>query len=351
MSDDAHGATIAKLRLARLLTEHRLEVGYTANHVCDMLNWGRGKVGRFEANQWKRPEMSDIRDLLRFYEVGEARAAEIEELAMRARARPWWRDYPDVWDNEFPGFEADATRIRLFTPLVVPGLLQTADYVESIMRVANKPPAWRRRAIEARQRRQEILERDSDTLPQLEAVITEASLMYRWGGRPERRDQLLHLAELGRRPNVRLYVQRFIDGPPPGVFSAVHIFGYKDAPTMVFTESDHGLTEVIDAELITSYIEAFGRAVDAALEPVDTVAYLRQLADRLELLLMTDLSRAIWQKAEASYANGGCVEVAVNLGNVIAVRDSTRPDDGAHVVMRPAFAALLADVKSGRYDL
>jgi len=66
---------------------------------------------------------------------------------------------------------------------------------------------------------------------------------------------------------------------------------------------------------------------------------------------MTDLSRAIWRKAEASYANGGCVEVAANLGNVIAVRDSTRPDDGAHVVNRPAFAALLADLKSGRYDI
>jgi hypothetical protein len=36
---------------------------------------------------------------------------------------------------------------------------------------------------------------------------------------------------------------------------------------------------------------------------------------------------------------------------VIAVRDSTRPDDGAHVVDRSAFAALLADLKSGRYDI
>ena len=95
--------------------------GYTANHVCDMLNWGRGKVGRFEANQWKRPEMSDIRDLLRIYEVDEAEQEELEELAMRARDRPWWRDYPDVFDNEFPGFETDAVRIRVFMPLVMPG--------------------------------------------------------------------------------------------------------------------------------------------------------------------------------------------------------------------------------------
>jgi hypothetical protein len=66
---------------------------------------------------------------------------------------------------------------------------------------------------------------------------------------------------------------------------------------------------------------------------------------------MTDLSRAIWRKAKASYANGGCVEVAANLGDIIAVRDSTRPDDGAHVVTRSAFDALIADVKSGRFDI
>jgi hypothetical protein len=187
-----------------------------------------------EAKQRKRPEMRERRDLLRLYEADEARAAEVEELAMRARARPWWRDYPDIWDNEFPGFEADATKIRLFTPLVVPGLLQTTDYIESIMRVAGKPPAWRRRAVEARQRRQEILDRDSDTLPHLEAVITEASLMYRWGARGERRAQLLHLSEwVGATASAaRAAVRR---RPPPGMFSAVQSSS-TTTPT-VFTEA------------------------------------------------------------------------------------------------------------------
>ena len=66
---------------------------------------------------------------------------------------------------------------------------------------------------------------------------------------------------------------------------------------------------------------------------------------------MTDLSRAVWRKATASYANAGCVEVAANLGDVIAVRDSARPADGALVVESPAFAALIADLKSGRFDI
>jgi hypothetical protein len=65
-----------------------------------------------------------------------------------------------------------------------------------------------------------------------------------------------------------------------------------------------------------------------------------------------DLSQARWRKAARSTgANTGCVEVAGNLPDVTAVRDSKRPEGGAHVVSRAAFAAFLADVKAGRYDL
>ena len=36
---------------------------------------------------------------------------------------------------------------------------------------------------------------------------------------------------------------------------------------------------------------------------------------------MTDLSRAVWRKARRSQHNGGCVEVAANLDEVVAVED------------------------------
>ena len=203
MTDDAYGATIAKRRLSRRLAELRVATGYTANHVCDILNWGRGKVGRFEANQWKRPEMSDIRDLLRIYDAPPGVQDELEELAVRARARPWWRDFPEIFDNEFPGFENDATRIRVFMPLILPGLLQTPAYVESLMRTGSRPPAWRERALQTRLRRQEILDRAGPSVPKLSAVITEASLMYRWGTRADRYEQVVHLTAMGSQAQRR----------------------------------------------------------------------------------------------------------------------------------------------------
>ena len=283
MTDEAYGATVAKRRLSRRLLQLRVQSGYTANHVCDMLNWGRGKVGRFEANQWKRPEMSDIRDLLRIYDVDEGEREQLEELAIQARARPWWRDYSDIFENEFPGFENDASRIRVFMPLVLPGLLQSQDYAEAFMRIGPRPPSWRRKVLDTRQRRQEILSRPGDTAPMLTAVITEASLRYQWGSRSDRRDQIEHLIDMGRRPKIDLRIQRFTDGPPPGLMSAINIFDFAEGePSIAFTETDFAVVEVNDPDQVSRYIQSFEKAVDGALEPSDTAIYLRQLADQLE---------------------------------------------------------------------
>ena len=282
MTDEVYGATIAKRCLSRRLAEFRITAGYTANQVCDMLNWGRGKVGRFEANQWKRPEMSDIRDLVRIYQVGDAEREEVERLAVRCRVRPWWRDYGEIFCNEFPGYENDATSIRAYMPLVLPGLLQTPAYMEAQLSTGSRPSSWRRAAVEARLRRQQILNRTDGTAPGLSVVITEASLLYRWGGREDRRAQLEHLTALSRRHAVDLRIQRFEDGPA-GIHSMVNILGFPgDEPALVFEQTDYSVTEVSNPESQAGYIRSFERACRAALAAEEATIYLEKLAQRAE---------------------------------------------------------------------
>jgi transcriptional regulator with XRE-family HTH domain len=281
---EVYGATVAKRRLARRLTELRIKNGYTANQVCDRLNWGRGKVGRFEANIWKRPEMSDIRDLLRIYGVSEHERLELEDLAAHARERSWWRDYGDVFsDSEYPGFEADAVRISVYMPLILPGLLQTHEYADATFRVGSKPESWRNRALEVRERRQEILEREDDAAPELVAVITEASLMYHWGSPKDRRRQIDHLVDIGERPRVDLRLVRFASGLHPGMSSLISIFDFAgDEPSLVYLENDAGTQEVNTADEVDSYSSIFGRIREAALDVPATTAYLKQFAQTLE---------------------------------------------------------------------
>jgi transcriptional regulator with XRE-family HTH domain len=268
--------------LARRLTELRIKNGYTANQVCDKLNWGRGKVGRFEANVWKRPEMSDVRDLLRIYGVGEAEGLELEDLAVHARARSWWREFGDVFgDSEYPGYESDAMRISVYMPLILPGLLQTTDYIDATLRVGSKSAEWRQRAVEARCRRQEILDRKDDA-PELVAVITEASLMYRWGTQAQRREQVAHLVKMGHQPNVDLRLLRFAGGLHPGMSSLISIFDFSgDEPSLVYLEND-AQTQEVSNEDVDAYNLIFGRIREAALDAAATTAYLEELAQTLE---------------------------------------------------------------------
>ena len=64
------------------------------------------------------------------------------------------------------------------------------------------------------------------------------------------------------------------------------------------------------------------------------------------------LSRADWHKSTRSNGNGGnCVEVARNLRDIVAVRDSKDPQ-GPPLTVDPAeWRNFIADVKAGRHDL
>ncbi len=282
MTDDGYGSTVAKRRLSRVLVAMRVRAGLSVNEATDKLGWRRGRLNRFEANDWRLPEGSFIRDLARIYGASGEKSAELEDLTRRASARPWWRGYEDVFGkgNEFPGFENDAARISLYMPLLVPGLLQSPAYIEALLRVGLWSGQWRERALEARLRRQRILNRTDGTAPRLVAVITEASLLYQWGSRDDRRAQIAHLATMSRRPHVELRLLRFAGGHHPGMLSQINLFDFPDDddPSVVYLENDVGIQEVTKADDVTNYTTIFGQIREAALPTTATTTYLEKLA-------------------------------------------------------------------------
>jgi hypothetical protein len=65
-----------------------------------------------------------------------------------------------------------------------------------------------------------------------------------------------------------------------------------------------------------------------------------------------DLAQAMWRKSSYSNGNGGaCVEVARNLPDTVAVRDSKDPDGPTLAFAPEPWQAFTARVKSGHFDL
>jgi len=62
---------------------------------------------------------------------------------------------------------------------------------------------------------------------------------------------------------------------------------------------------------------------------------------------MADLSGAHWHKSTHSGSNGGdCVEVADNLPDIVAVRDSKNPQGPVLTFPRDAWQAFITDLKN-----
>lgn len=116
--------------------------------------------------------------------------------------------------------------------------------------------------------RQNILTRDNP--PSVHAVIHEAALHMRFGGAKVAREQLLHLIELARLPNVTVQVYPFsaqANAALTGNFA--HIVPANPKLGTVVVEQLLGSHYLVQQHQLGEYDSLFARIVKNALAPVD----------------------------------------------------------------------------------
>ncbi len=158
-------------------------------------------------------------------------------------SRKWDGPYPR-WFADWVDAEGRATVIRWWEPLLIPGLLQTAEYGRALFK------AWQttgdddevEQLVNARLDRQRIFDRPKP--PSFWAVIDEGVLRRCIGSAKVMHDQLVHLADMSERPMIKVHVIPAEVGAHIGLLGAFAIAGFADdAPGIVYFESpDEGET-------------------------------------------------------------------------------------------------------------
>ncbi|WP_326637991.1 helix-turn-helix transcriptional regulator [Streptosporangium sp. NBC_01755] len=136
--------------------------------------------------------------------------------------------------------ELHAHALRTWQPLLVPGLLQTADYARAILSAEPGVTAERvEELVTGRLDRQKVLRRENPLL--LWAVIGEEALHLRIGGPEVMRDQIAALITATENNHISVQVvPRGLDGPSRaivGLEGGFLIASAEGSPDSVFVES------------------------------------------------------------------------------------------------------------------
>lgn len=272
--------TVRQRELGMRLRELRNSQDLTVEEVAEKLLCSASKISRAETGA-RKPTLRDVRDLCQLYNVGPAESAQLMELAREARQPGWWTQYDDLRISQLIGLEQEATAITCFGMLFVPALLQTRDYAAAIIKGISPKirPEILQQRVEARMRRQQILERPVP--PRYRALLDESVLRRQVGGATVMKDQLGKILQLVREEKATVQVIPFGVGIYPAMDSNVQFleFAGSSLPSVVFVE---GLTSELYLEKpaeLARYAESIEDTRDTALSPRDSASLIEQIRD------------------------------------------------------------------------
>jgi hypothetical protein len=239
----------------------------TREEVAHHMEWSVSKLYRLEYGKagasWR-----DVRDLCELYGVRSPDKDALIQLARDSRKRGWWAEYEDVFPQNFPGFEAEASIIRSYETELVPGLLQTEDYARAVIR-ALVPAASGddvERRVTARMARQAILGQEEP--PELIFVLNEAVLSRCLAaGHDVGPGQLGALVAASERPHVTIRVLPHDAGLHAAMEGAFVILTFPDDadPDVAHVEGLMGSVFVESVEGVNRYSLAWEQLSDVAL--------------------------------------------------------------------------------------
>jgi transcriptional regulator with XRE-family HTH domain len=275
------GPTLRAQLLGQQLRQLREEARLTIRDLAEYIQRDASTVSRFESGilPARVPEVLAYLDLCGIDDRGRRDA--LKQLSQDVFQKGWWDGYADdvagslvdrIW------LESRASAIRVFETVVVPGLLQTPEYAETIIRAADPDAndSEITRWVEIRLTRQRLLTQPNPV--QLTAILDEAVLRRRVGGVSVLRAQLDHLTQRASQPNIDLLVLPAAAGAhasPDGPFEILEMPEPYPDFGLIQTPAGQVCVESTDAVRLTG---RYDRLCEMVLTGADALAFVADVA-------------------------------------------------------------------------
>ncbi|WP_256790292.1 helix-turn-helix transcriptional regulator [Frankia sp. AvcI1] len=292
MPEGTTGSTVPRRQLGRYLRDLRNQARLTVRAAARQTEWSEAKIWRIESGLTSLRSF-DVEIMCRIYEASPDLTEALMGLAKETKARGWWHSYGDVIPEQFDlyiGLEEAASRFAWYESDLVPGLLQTDEYVRALIQEDN--PGVEESEIEGRvnlrMARQVILTRAAER-PVLDVVLNESILRRPVGGASVLARQLDRLVEVADLPNVTIRVVPFRAGLHAGVMSGPFVVlrfpsngdGKNTEPPTVYVEGLTGALYLDKPHEVERYEAAFTSVWDATLDESSAKDLISQAAREL----------------------------------------------------------------------
>ncbi|WP_405441700.1 Scr1 family TA system antitoxin-like transcriptional regulator [Streptomyces niveus] len=253
--------------LAHFGYEVRLErerLGMSRSELGKEAHCGYSLVAKFEAGD-RVPALSFAETCDRVFPYSNGRFERLWPLALRWAFPPWFRPYVEL--------EWAAIAIRMFHPLLVPGLVQTEEYARAILRTGR--PTNLDDLITARMERRRILMRNSPT--KLWIILDEGVLRRPVGGKAVMRAQLERLRVLADTPPHVLQIIPRTIAAYPGSGSPFGLLSFNEGSDVVHVDGFPRGYLLAESGDVSTAADAYDLLKASALPPDESVPLIDSL--------------------------------------------------------------------------
>ena len=271
--------TVRSRRFGRRMQRHRLKAGFDQEQAAAFIYGSRSKISRMEDGITTAKPAEVLLLLDRYGVTDEKERDHLVWLAKNSNHRGWWLNFPELSDGyrNHISLEDDATSIREWQTVLVPGLLQTAGYAEcaSMAGPDYVSPESVARLVKVREERQAKI---SEGGTRYAAVIWEPVVINQLVPDDVYVDQLEHLLKVGKRQNVTLQILPLSAGVRAGMTYPFSSFSFDSQPTVEAVAIDNlrGASILEGSDDLAAYTRAFDQLRSAALTPDASAQLIRR---------------------------------------------------------------------------